>query len=184
MTRWLLALILITACSAPQPKFTDSTPPPTIQAAVKYFEEIYDIHIPFDVKPTDTLPIHVLGSALGCGSYGVQISDIFLMIASDDSLEEVVFHELGHCVFGRPHLEGVFTSGTMKGCAMSVMMSKENLQSYNGCWQHFKEYYIDELAKPGMCDKDYAYQGKCDIRYKKPKYFPSRKTLRFYMGNK
>ena len=54
--------------------------------------------------------------------------------------ELVVFHELGHCVLGRSHLETAFLDGICK----SIMRSGSGpcIDNYNGLT---REYYVDEL---------------------------------------
>jgi hypothetical protein len=54
--------------------------------------------------------------------------------------EMVVFHELGHCILGRQHLETAFESNTCK----SIMRS-----GVEGCMDNYtattRAYYLDEL---------------------------------------
>ncbi|MBI1224526.1 MAG: hypothetical protein GC192_04765 [Bacteroidetes bacterium] len=54
--------------------------------------------------------------------------------------EMVVFHELGHCILGRGHLETAFQNNTCK----SIMRS-----GIEGCLDNYnattREYYLDEL---------------------------------------
>ena len=183
--RWLLLLFLIGCVEAPIKPFGPDNP--TLQDHVRYFEALYQIG---EVVPVQAaaMNIHIQGSAVGCSSYGIQINDIYLRYANADEVEELVFHELGHCIFGREHTGPTyFMDGPMKGCLTSIMANGAPLAAdTHWCYQRFKPYYIKELATPGKCLKEYALHGNCDRHYNaNPKYFPSRReTMRFTYGNK
>ncbi len=89
---------------------------------------------------------HVIGSC----SYNrynnprlVTIDESFWNRASDLSKEFVVFHELGHCVLNRGHLEESFSNGICK----SIMRSGTGkcFDAYNS---RNRNYYIEELFEP------------------------------------
>lgn len=73
----------------------------------------------------------------------VTIDASFWNRSSDSSREFVVFHELGHCVLNRGHLEDAFSNGVCK----SIMRSGTGscFDAYN---TRNRDYYIEELFEP------------------------------------
>ncbi|GJM28249.1 MAG: hypothetical protein DHS20C17_08840 [Cyclobacteriaceae bacterium] len=67
--------------------------------------------------------------------------------------EEIVFHELGHCLLGRHHRDDKFESGDFASIMRSVgLLQYGDLDNYNGLFTnptglraHRREYYIEEL---------------------------------------
>ncbi len=81
----------------------------------------------------------------------IDTTNIFWVFAGEMGQEEVVFHELGHCLLERRHIEDVLPDGSFKS-----MMRAQGSPSYgnlNPLSQnlliHRRDYYIDELFDPG-----------------------------------
>ena len=75
----------------------------------------------------------------------VTIDQSFWNRSSDLSREFVVFHELGHCVLNRGHLEDAFSNGACK----SIMRSGTGrcFDAYN---IRNRDYYVEELFEPAV----------------------------------
>jgi len=182
--RWILLPLLLAACTTPNVK-PYGPAEPTLQDHVRYFEALYETNVIIPVT-AEIMDIHFLGTAEECDTKGIRISYILYKYGPVDTVEEVVFHELGHCFFGRRHVKPTyFKNGPMKGCVTSIM-AYSHMAVDHQCWQLFKPYYIKELATPGLCEKDFAYHGNCDRHYNaNPNYFPSRPpVMRFTYGGK
>jgi hypothetical protein len=157
-----------------------------LQPIVEMFEGLYNIKVNCPVKVGTTQPTKKSKHrAWGyCHSKrGIVISDE-LMDEDYDAIEEVVMHELGHCIFGREHTTTKIDKGPMRGCATSVMTDDQML-SQNQCWQQFKGYYVKELASPGFCRNDFVFGGVCPTEWNaNPQFYHvlgnSRLPMRFY----
>ena len=56
--------------------------------------------------------------------------------------EQLLFHELGHCVLGRPHEDAMIIGPLEKEMPASIMHSSKMIPEY----RLFQEYYINELC--------------------------------------
>lgn len=66
---------------------------------------------------------------------------------SEDFREWLIFHELGHCVLERPHLDSEDVIDGVGGIPTSLMSSKSKAISY---FPIYREHYIHELFDPGQ----------------------------------
>ncbi len=68
-----------------------------------------------------------------------------------ESRETLIFHELGHCVLNRPHINNTLANGNYK----SIM--KASGEPIFAAFNTFKrDYYLDELFNPGTPAPDWA----------------------------
>jgi hypothetical protein len=82
--------------------------------------------------------------------------------------EAFIFHELGHCILGRLHLEDTLPNGAPK----SLMIS-DNISVYSPCvyqldpnvecnFTYRRDYYIDELFDPETPVPEWALNSSSD----------------------
>ena len=77
----------------------------------------------------------------------INIDPEFWAIASDVEKEEVVFHELGHCILGRDHEETVLEEGIPKSIMFPYVFEWE--------YQNYRSYYVAELKNENTVLTDY-----------------------------
>lgn len=159
--------LLICGCATVQPTPPNVLIDPRLKDMVELFESTYEVKVNFPVRVgVIAKPPKMKEPPAGqCDpAVGIVIASDIVSIEYYDLVEEVVFHELGHCFFGREHKNAKIKSGAMKDCAESVMTSKQML-SYNHCWQTFKSHYIHELVTPGLCQAKNVVGGVCPTKY-------------------
>jgi predicted metal-dependent peptidase len=62
---------------------------------------------------------------------------------SHDQKEELVFHELLHCVYDLSHIEGHYPKS---GCPLSIMNPKLfTIYQGQACYNRYKDYYIGQI---------------------------------------
>lgn len=92
----------------------------------------------------------------------VEINQVVTCWQNDREKEALVFHELGHCLLGRDHVQDTLPNGSPK----SLMISG-NISVYGPCvyaigdvedcnFIHRRDYYIDELFDPTVSAPDWA----------------------------
>jgi hypothetical protein len=68
---------------------------------------------------------------------------------NDQQLEDLIFHELGHCILGRKHVSDILPNGNMKSIMNPGRIDLYSPCSYSlgtPCDNSFKRaYYVDEL---------------------------------------
>ena len=89
---------------------------------------ITDEHIAGKCKHSDTNPAMVM------------VDQEFWSSAHDLHKEYVIFHELGHCVLGRTHLNETLETGACK----SIMASDNRVCGFDYSVEN-RKYYLDEL---------------------------------------
>lgn len=112
-----------------------------LQPYVEAFERDYGVKVNYNVKLKEMGP-GIFGQCLY--NKGVYIDTAFFMGANEYYRDEIVRHELAHCVLDRDHYNEMFNSGPMKGCPVSLM-HVHVFASANGCYKNFYDYYINEL---------------------------------------
>lgn len=149
--KFLLLFLLLTSCS----KFKVHDPVLDIpQAFLPYFNSflleakthgkelfVNDLRVTFvDLSYTGSLAI--------CHTNGYDTPTIVVDFGywsgtSDNDREELMYHEFGHCVLGRRHLEGEYMNGG-NGIPLSIMASLH----FDGMTYFLNhEYYMVELFK-------------------------------------
>lgn len=64
-------------------------------------------------------------------------------VLTDEQKEELVFHELGHCIFNLPHLDGQYM---LTGCPMSLMAPRVfSAHQAEACYSRYKNYYLGQI---------------------------------------
>ena len=141
----------------PAPRFAV---PPEIQAhASAFFQEARQRgrNIPANnqiIKFTDRPFFIDAGNCGGCEQIATKngpqnlvylFRDTHCFKANDRALEELtVFHELGHCLLKRDHLDAALPNGESK----SIMATSVG-PYYSGANGHKRKYYLDELFNTG-----------------------------------
>ena len=137
-----LVLLTVLLFSLELPHILDSY---EFDAYVTKFEKIchVKVNVPITLKPKLVSPVGVTWAGL-CKSYGkygeIEIDENYWNAYSYYGKEQLIFHELGHCVLHRPHSEEV--AGTIPASIMYPIAFgdrpeyKENL-----------EYYYKELCQ-------------------------------------
>ena len=80
---------------------------------------------------------------------------------NDSQLEALIFHELGHCILGRPHTSELLPNGDPKSLMIANNISVYATCEYDigggDCDQTYKrEYYLDELFDEDTPVPDWA----------------------------
>ena len=126
-------IIFITSCAGP--RYKDSA----FLQYVEKFENLYNISasniaIFFDVMEETTGGI--------CSGRGViKINkELWFDITSDAKKEALIFHELGHCLLGRDHVDDLFDDG----CPISLM---HPILISEYCYEKHKEDLQYELIR-------------------------------------
>jgi hypothetical protein len=99
--------------------------------------------------------------------------------------EEIVFHELGHCLLGRRHRDDKFISGDYASIMRSVgLLQYSNLDNYNTLFglpmlekAHRREYFLDELFNentPEPCWADSNRVPPYPVKYFKDDFIVNR----------
>lgn len=73
--------------------------------------------------------------------------------------ENLVYHELGHALLGRPHFDDTFSNGSPKSimCASDGPNGCNNFSTYHDN-ELFRSYYLDELFDRSTGDPDFINQ--------------------------
>lgn len=146
--RYCLVLLFLTMCACqrgPQYKGMIFGIDPTFQSYYDSFGAHYGIKV--------QVPIAFVSQAaprIGeCITYDnghrqIEIDPVFWMNTDAATREELIDHELGHCIFGRTHNHSYLADG----CAASIM----NPYVFgNPCFANHKSDYLNELpySQPG-----------------------------------
>lgn len=137
-------LLILTSCARIPQKKLGSVPYRNMDARViryvKSFERYYGKNIPnINIKFRD-LPGHT-GGVCYTLTKKIEIDEPKWKNDKDEySKEEVIFHELGHCVLNLGH-DYHIKRGTR--CPISIMYYKG--ASYKRCYRKYRPYYIMEL---------------------------------------
>ena len=116
---------------------------------VEYGEKIVDLDISFGDPKIYFLPKEVKAIAACMINWGYMGSKKIVIDASfwdritEDSREQLIFHELGHCVLGLDHIDKI-----KKGCPVSIMNSYAFSQDeIVKCYIPNKRIYFNRLFK-------------------------------------
>lgn len=111
------------------------------------FENIYDVRVTVTVKFTDDMPPDEYGL---CQYYGqndrrniIYINRAWWEQAGFYSRQQLMFHELGHCVLGLKHKQGLTPLGEYVNAPASIMYAVP-FGEY-GVYQENLQYYWNEL---------------------------------------
>lgn len=155
--KYLLLLLLLTAC-AKSPEYTID---PELQPYVDAFTIDAQKH-----GIIATVPINVVLRSIGQPLYGVcritdrsdisgtsvtrtiTINSYWWASATEDSKQDVIYHEMAHCVLRRGHdnSKKTFTrDGIEYEAPKSLMFTSGLSRQYPEHYAAFRQYYIDEL---------------------------------------
>lgn len=148
--------LLFIQCENEDPLETGYLVPDIIQPYVDRFvseAELRGVHINTD-HLTIEFGIDLVGSASGeCSSNS---SGTFSVVTIDTTLswwnlgelsrECLIFHELGHCLLGRPHFDDLLSNDDK----VSIMTSESpftylEVSAHSINWSYKRDYYLDEL---------------------------------------
>lgn len=106
---------------------------------VESFEKRYHVYYPGDVVVAD-LMAPTVGQCYkrGNGETWIILDKKFVEHATFNSLEETIYHELGHCVLNLPH-----NNDMNGGCPVSIMY----FQGFGNtsCYTNMKQNYFQQL---------------------------------------
>lgn len=147
MSRWFLILIyglVILSCR----KESELVDPP-LQSFLETFQQeaaTRGIKVDYHADPVEArLQLHEGNVRLGWCNYNsnapdiVVINTLFWDILDDLEKEKLVFHELGHCILKRQHLDSVQDDGRCKSIMHSGQKCSDNYSSET------RSHYLDEL---------------------------------------
>lgn len=146
---FILILIYLASCSSEEPESRVEVSP-EFRPYVRLFEQEAakrDIFFDFEESGLEILlgPTRVDNAAGVCrGDGSIEIEKNVWNNYSDAGKEQLIFHELGHCVLSRPHRNTVLNNGEW-GSIMRGSPIPENrgvAVNYSG---RRKQYYVDEL---------------------------------------
>lgn len=142
-------------------KFTDEA----IKPYVARFEALYGDKVDNMSIMMDDLDNGAVGV---CISYQPHYREIrvdrgwWARNASNDlALEELVFHELGHCVLNRGHVGDI--RDTDEGIRIPMSIMYPYVFGRMGFYSTYHDYYINELFHPAQAS-DREEKGMCEIK--------------------
>jgi hypothetical protein len=145
----ILALAASVACMQPMRSWESGRRvDPELEPYVQSFERAYGAFAGVRVALAD-LTEDGYGTVGLCqmGGYGVKIDRAYFEYYREwmpEAVEQLVYHELGHCVFGLGHDDHEFGStGPAPWCPRSVM----NPYTLEACFRSYRAYYIGQLAE-------------------------------------
>lgn len=123
---------------APQPKVTD----PIFNAHISKFEDLYNIDVNTPIVFGDVGEYAGVCYIYSNGYTEIQINEKNWSFLTKEQKEQLIFHELGHCVFGLDHNDN-HDNGCPESIMRSYMFSPSEIDS---CYKPFFDDYIDELG--------------------------------------
>lgn len=83
----------------------------------------------------------------------ITVDNVLKCWRNEQQLEALIFHEMGHCILGRPHNDDLLPNGDPVSLMISNSISAYSPCIYsidnNPCNKAFKrEYYLDEIFDP------------------------------------
>ncbi len=140
----VLLLVFMTTCCARQTVYEVSIPPELTPYYDRFINEGYRHR-----KHIDTADLYLVfvprfesdktyGECIQNGMHVAEISRLIWERLSDLGREQLVFHELGHCLLHRKH-----TSGTFLPFVPLSIMNPEHFS--DDIYAAYREYYLAEL---------------------------------------
>lgn len=81
----------------------------------------------------------------GDGHREVEIDEESWPNLTENEKEQLIFHELGHCILNREHIEDRGDVGFCDNAPISIMYP--NIFGRSACYGDNKDYYFDELIR-------------------------------------
>jgi len=140
----ILICLALTACGKGNEYYISQD----LQKYVNLFESLYGAKIDFDVVIADLDSEYVgMCTMWTDGSKKIEISAKYMSLMHDSQIEETVFHELGHCYFGRDH-EDTFIYMSNSWLPKSIMYSYVHPDYL--MYEQNRSWYYRELANPNL----------------------------------
>ena len=157
---FLICVSVLIACSSEEPE-SNIEVSPQFRPYVRAFEaEAAKRGISFDFEESGLEillgPTRVDNAAGVCrGDGSIEIEKTVWDNYSDAGKEQLIFHELGHCVLGRPHRNVVLSNNEWGSIMRGSPIPEDRGVVVNYSGQR-KEYYIDELFDENTPFPDWA----------------------------
>jgi len=123
---------------APNPKNTD----PIFNSYVSSFESLFSVSVNTPIVFGDVGEYAGVCYKYSSGYSEIRINENNWEFLTEKQKEQLIFHELGHCVFDREHNDN-FDNGCPESIMRSYMFSQSEI---NDCYNPFFDDYIDELG--------------------------------------
>lgn len=143
--RYIIIVFLFVSCGTSIQRGSNKE----LLSYVQRFEEVTGVKGQITIN-FSTLPDQILGVCYKYddGKRDVEIDLSYWKEIDDLTKEEIVFHELGHCVLNRDHDETLIeTSKYSQRIPNSIMYPYAF--GYTMFYEEFREHYINELTDPG-----------------------------------
>lgn len=142
---FFIFFVFLFGCNDPI-KFTIQDP---FKEHVAFFEKYYNIKVTVSILLAD-FPQGEFGLCKKYGSANNRLNIIwidrhFWQTESYYAQEQLLFHELGHCVLGRPHLDGLMALGEYINAPRSIMYSIPF--GYLPIYKEHRDFYLKELGE-------------------------------------
>ena len=147
MRKLLPVIALLASCAPLQVLRVD----PQLEDYVRRFEKaggltVSNVIVEFgDTGPVPTSGSYTVGYCQSGGTPKVVISKTYFMEVEDAQREELMFHELGHCVLDRGHTSTEYPDG----CPTSIM---DPYMINEWCYDKWRSEYLEELFSGGEND--------------------------------
>lgn len=136
----VLAMAFMSACGTPRLAFQDNR----VHDLVKSFESDYKISISYMpitfVEILDKDNPNTVGRCYGPFSRHIELNSPAWDKLSNTDRKTLVYHELGHCVFGRAHRDDYLPNGCPASYMNSIVVAER-------CVAADPAYYINELGQ-------------------------------------
>jgi len=125
---------------------------PRLEPYVQLFEKLYGVVATMPVVIAD-LDTYTAGLCWTGRPHRVEISRSLFEYyehSFPEAIEEVVYHELGHCVLGLDHDDTIAAPSPIPSWCPTSLMYSYTFTGFN-CWETNRGYYLRELgAKAGI----------------------------------
>ena len=172
--KWLavILLFLLISCDQDEVPIPAGVIPETMQPIVDRFVweaemrgisvDVNSLTIEFDSDiPGGNTPGSVVGICSTTGNQeliSIDTLNSLWLLSGDLGKEEILFHELGHCLLDRPHKDATLLSGDFSSIMRSIgLLQYGDLNNFTslftgpvGIKAHRRDYYIDELFDQGV----------------------------------
>lgn len=112
---------------------------------VEHFEKLFNVDVNIMIEWTDLTDGHVgVCRSWDDGHREIQIDRQFWPSFTDSGQEQLLFHELGHCIFNLPHNEKLINIGGHTSVPESIMHPVVFGNDY--FYEDLKDYYYNQLG--------------------------------------
>lgn len=132
---FLIVLISLSACGK-APMDNEVLP------EVADFESTYNVQVNLEIKLVDSIPAYqgAIGVCYATAlNNHIELIKDFWLHTNDLGRHKLLFHELGHCIFGRKHSTEMYPDGCPKSIMLSSLLTDE-------CFNTHHDELIKELV--------------------------------------